>query len=134
MTAKTVVHLELPAKDGNRARKFYSTLLGWKFKDSGTPGMDYFMTEGDEPTGAVYADEGGAKGAPIVYFSTDNIDASLKKVRELGGSGDDKLPIPGQGWFSACVDTEGNKFSLYQADPSVTMDSMPQKQQQETRA
>src|SRR5256885_5368858 len=39
MTAKTVVHLELPAKDGGRARKFYSTLLGWKFKDAGMPDM-----------------------------------------------------------------------------------------------
>ena len=132
--AGKIVHFELVATDAERAKRFYSSLFDWKFKNMNVPGMDYFMTEGDEPTGAIYADEGGAKGAPIVYFSTDNIDASVKTVRELGGSADDKLPIPGQGWFSACVDTEGNKFSLYQADPSVTMDSMPQKQQQETRA
>jgi len=127
-----IVHFEFVATDAERAKRFYGGLFDWKFKNANVPGMDYFLTEGSEPTGAVYADEGGAKGAPIIYFSTEDIDASVSKVRELGGTSDDKLPIPGQGWFSPCVDTEGNKFSLFQADPSVTMDSMPQ--QQETRA
>jgi uncharacterized protein len=130
--AGKIVHFEIIATDAERAQRFYSSLFDWKFKNMKVPGMDYFMTQGDEPTGAVYADEGGPKGAPIVYFGTDDIDASVKKIRDLGGKADDKLPIPGQGWFSACVDTEGNKFSLFQADPSVTMENMPQ--QQETRA
>jgi hypothetical protein len=36
------------------------------------------------------------------------------------------MPIPGQGWFAPCVDTEGNKFSLFQNDPSVTMETEQQ--------
>jgi hypothetical protein len=63
---------------------------------------------------------------PVVYFDTDNIDASIAKVRDLGGKSDDKQPIPSQGWFAACVDTEGNKFSLFQNDPSVTMETEQQ--------
>ena len=119
MTAKTVVHLELPAKDGNRARKFYSTLLGWKFKDSGTPGMDYFMTDGAEPVVAVWTQPD--KQGPIVYFDTDDIDSAIRKTRELGGKADEKMPVPGQGWFSACTDTEGNSFSLWEADNAAPM-------------
>jgi predicted enzyme related to lactoylglutathione lyase len=40
-------------------------------------------------------------------------------VRELGGSADEEQPIPAIGWFARCVDTEGNPFSLFQADESA---------------
>jgi len=63
---------------------------------------------------------------PVVYFDSADIDASIGKVRELGGKSEDKQAIPGQGWFAACVDTEGNKFSLFQNDPSVTMETEQQ--------
>ena len=66
---------------------------------------------------------------PVVYFDTDNIDASIKKIRDLGGKAEDKQAIQGQGWFAACVDTEGNKISLFQADPSVTVETERQYQQ-----
>jgi predicted enzyme related to lactoylglutathione lyase len=42
-------------------------------------------------------------------------------VRELGGDAEDKEPIPHVGWFARCKDTEGNPFSLFQSDESVTM-------------
>ena len=42
-------------------------------------------------------------------------------MRELGGKADDKQPIPGIGWFARCKDSEGNSFSLFQGDESVTM-------------
>jgi predicted enzyme related to lactoylglutathione lyase len=61
-----------------------------------------------------------------VYFDSDNIDRSIATVRDQGGKADDKMAIPGQGWFAACVDTEGNKFSLFQNDPSVTMETEEQ--------
>ena len=117
--AGKLVHFELPAKDGDRARKFYSSLLGWKFKDAGQPGLDYFMTEGVEPIGAVYTGDEGQRG-PIIYFDVDDIDAAISAAKKLGGKAEDKMAVPGQGWFSACVDTEGNPFSLWQADTAAT--------------
>ena len=39
--------------------------------------------------------------------------------RALGGSADDKQPVPTHGWFAACKDTEGNSFSLWQGDPNA---------------
>ena len=117
--AGKLVHFELPAKDGARARTFYGSLLGWKFKDGGMPGMDYFMTEGIEPVAAVFTDPQG-KG-PVIYFDVDNIDASIANARKLGGKAEEKMPVPGQGWFAACTDTEGNNFSLWQADTAAPM-------------
>jgi predicted enzyme related to lactoylglutathione lyase len=118
--AGKLVHFELPAKDGDRARNFYSSLLGWKFKDSGTPGMDYFMTEGIEPVAAVFTSD-EQKPGPVIYFDVDDIDAAIRSAKKLGGKADEKMPVPGQGWFSACVDTEGNPFSLWQVDTTAPM-------------
>ena len=32
------------------------------------------------------------------------------------------MPIPHVGWFAHCTDTEGNEFSLFESDESVTTD------------
>ena len=122
--AGNIVHFELNAKDANRAKRFYTSLFGWKFKDSDIPGIEYYLIDGANPGGAVNPMQQDA--GPVVYFDTDDIDASIGKVRDLGGKSDDKQAIPGQGWFAACVDTEGNKFSLFQNDPSVTVETEEQ--------
>jgi predicted enzyme related to lactoylglutathione lyase len=117
--AGKLVHFELPAADSERAKGFWSGVMGWEFGDSAMPGFDYFMVQtGEDQGGAVYPRQDDEQG-PIVYFDTDDIDASIAKVRELGGRADDKQPIPHVGWFARCGDTEGNSFSLYQRDESV---------------
>jgi predicted enzyme related to lactoylglutathione lyase len=110
--AGKLVHFEIPASDSGRAKKFYSDLFGWKFQDPWGD-MDYHLTEG----GAVYGSE--EVGHLKVYFDTDDIDASVARVRELGGEAEDKAPIPTIGWFAGCKDSEGNEFSLFQGDESV---------------
>jgi hypothetical protein len=128
--AGNIVHFEVNAKDTARAKKFYSALFGWKYKDSEIPGIEYYIIDGVNPGGAINPNQNEA--GPVVYFDTEDIDASIAKVRELGGKADDKQAIPSQGWFAGCVDSEGNKFSLYQDDPSVTMET--EHRHQETRA
>ena len=117
-----IVHFEVPASDTDRARTFYSGVFGWEFGESAMPDMDYRMVRtSEEQGGAVYAsDELVGKGLRI-YFDTDDIDASIAKVRDGGGHADDKQPIPHVGWFSHCRDLDGNEFSLFQSDESVQM-------------
>ena len=122
--AGNIVHFEINAKDAARAKRFYSALFGWKYKDSEIPGIEYYVIDGVNPGGAINPLQ--QEPGPVVYFDTDNIDASIAKVRDLGGKSDEKQPIPSQGWFAACVDTEGNKFSLFQNDPSVTVETEQQ--------
>jgi uncharacterized protein len=122
--AGNIVHFEINAKDANRAKRFYSSLFGWKYKDSDIPGIEYYLIDGANPGGAINPTQ--QEPGPVVYFDTDDIDVSIGKVRDLGGKSDDKMAIPGQGWFAACVDTEGNKFSLFQNDPSVTVETEQQ--------
>jgi predicted enzyme related to lactoylglutathione lyase len=55
-----------------------------------------------------------------VYLGVDDIDASLAQVRELGGEAEEKMPVPGMGWFAACKDPEGNAFSFWQTDSAAS--------------
>ena len=112
-----LVWFEMPARDASRAKQFYESMFGWQFRDAEMPGMEYHMFDG-EPGGAVYPTQAGENG-PVVYFDSDDIDADVARVRELGGQAEEKMPIPGVGWFARCTDTEGNPFSLFQSDGPV---------------
>jgi uncharacterized protein len=113
-----IVHFELPSADPDRASGFWSGLFGWQIAGSAMEGFDYRMFQAsDTQGGAIMPSE--STGNLTVYFSTDDIDASIAKVRELGGSADDKQPVPTHGWFASCKDTEGNAFSLWQVDENA---------------
>jgi predicted enzyme related to lactoylglutathione lyase len=114
---KKVVHVEIPARDADRAQKFWEAVGGWSIGDSGMPGIDYRMFQEGDQGGAVFPGD----GALLVYYGGDDIDADLGTVRGAGGEAEDKQPIPGVGWFTRCKDTEGNPFALFQSDESVPM-------------
>ena len=117
--AGQIVHFEVKAEDPDRATEFYRSVFGWDFSDSGMPGIDYRMVRTGESQGGGLYQSDDRDGHLTIYFDTDDIDASIAKVRESGGEADEKQPIPGVGWFAAAKDTEGNAFSLFQSDQSV---------------
>ncbi len=116
---KKVVHVEFPAQDLERGKGFWEGVGGWSLNDAGMEGIQYLMFQEGDQGGAVFSME-GQKGTTI-YLGSDDIDADLAKVSELGGEAEDKQPIPGVGWFARCKDSEGNEFSLYQRDESAPM-------------
>ncbi len=116
---KKVVHVEFPAQDLERGKRFWEGVGGWSLNDAGMEGIQYLMFQEGDQGGAVFSME-GQKGTTI-YLGSDDIDADLAKVSELGGEAEDKQPIPGVGWFARCKDSEGNEFSLYQRDESAPM-------------
>ena len=116
--AGKVVHVEIGASDTDRAQGFWSGVFGWQVGPPMSPEMDYRMFQSaDDQGGAITG--AGEPGNLTVYFDTADIDATLGKVRELGGEAGDKVPVPGHGWFAPCRDTEGNAFSLWQGDGSA---------------
>jgi predicted enzyme related to lactoylglutathione lyase len=116
--AGKLVHFEIPAGDTGRAKGFWSGVFGWEFGDSAMPEGEYYLVRTGEDQGGAVMSSQGSPGI-VVYFDTDDIDASIAKIRENGGTADDKMPIPHIGWFSQCKDPEGNDFSLFQGDESV---------------
>jgi uncharacterized protein len=121
---KRIVHVEFPAQDLERGKKFWETVGGWTLNYSGMPGVQYLMFQEGDQGGAVFSMEG--MSGTTIYLGSDDIDADLAKVRELGGEAEDKQPIPSIGWFARCKDSEGNEFSLYQSDENAPMpEGMP---------
>jgi predicted enzyme related to lactoylglutathione lyase len=117
--AGKVVHIEVPSADVDRAVRFYSGAFGWEIGPSAMEGFDYRMFQtAEDAGGAIMSSENPGAGF-VVYLDTDDIDASIARVREHGGTAGDKQAVPTHGWFAACTDTEGNKFSLWQSDSNA---------------
>ena len=54
------------------------------------------------------------------YINVDSIDASLPKVRNLGGAVvAPKGEVPGPGWFAVATDSEGNELALWEQNPAT---------------
>ncbi|WP_020662309.1 VOC family protein [Amycolatopsis benzoatilytica] len=101
--------LEIPAADTAKARAFYTALFGWSTTDFGE---DYHVL-GDGPAGAI-APAAADFTHPRVYFATDDIDASVKRLHELGGQSGEVRDVPGVGRIAQCRDDQGTPFSLYE--------------------
>ncbi len=116
MAEHSIVHVEFSAKDPKAAGKFYGELFGWKITEDAN--MDYVMFEpkGGPAGGLPRVGEMTQAGDVLVYVSTDDIEASLAKVKSLGGKTlVPKTEIPAMGWFAIFSDPTGNKVGLYTA-------------------
>ncbi len=116
--AGQIVHLEIPADDTERSREFWGSLFGWQFESYPGP-SEYHMTRLGEQQGAAITSTEPGKTGTRPYFDVDDINAGVARVKELGGSADDAMPVPNMGWFSTCTDPYGNEFGLWQTDPSA---------------
>ena len=117
--AGQIVHFEIPADDTTKGRDFWGSLFGWTFDAYPGP-FEYHMTSTGDQTGAITNMEPGKRGIRA-YFAVDDINSAATRVKELGGEASDPLPVPSMGWFSTCIDTQGNEFGLWQSDPSAQM-------------
>lgn len=119
-----LTHVEIPADDLPRARRFYSELLGWEIGDM-PEFKDYPLFSFGEikRAGGALGVRGKTVGNQLrVYFDVDSIDAVLPNVTKLGGKVvEPKTEIPGQGWYAVIDDTEGNQVALYQGMPGAGM-------------
>ncbi|MCB0101290.1 MAG: VOC family protein [Anaerolineales bacterium] len=114
MSNRNIVHVEIPAVDVDSSSRFYADLFGWKINHMSE--MNYTMWEaGDGSGGGITAiSEDNPAEKLLVYIASDDIDADLEKVLELGGKVlREKTEIPGMGWFGIFQDPNGNALALY---------------------
>lgn len=104
-----LVWFELPTPNTERARSFYGGLFGWEFSSFGD--ADYHMAGNTQPGGAITPGDGKS---PVVYYSTEDIEATAAKVCELGGTAGEVQDIPGVGRMTICTDDQGTSFGIYQ--------------------
>lgn len=114
MSKRNIVHVEIPAADVKSAGKFYQDLLGWKI--SHDESLNYSMWEAGDGSGGGFplVSPDAPAGHVLVYVHSDDIDADLQKVHELGGTViHPKMEIPNTGWFALFKDPTGNVLGLY---------------------
>ena len=121
-SAASIVWFEIPADNNERAKKFYSSLFGWKITPF--PGMPDYE----------HIDTGGADASPdgglmkrmhpthtiTTYISVPSVTRFMAKVEKLGGTiCKPKTAVPQMGYFAICQDTESNAFAIWEVNPKA---------------
>ncbi len=118
-----VVHFEIPFEDGDRARGFYADVFGWEVQT--IPELDYTMVSTGPanevgPTEPGYINGGMAErglplGGPTVVIDVENIEETLEKIGQHGGTTMLAKAAVGEMGFAAYFkDSEGNVVGLWQ--------------------
>jgi uncharacterized protein len=120
MPKGTITHIEFPADDLERARRFYAAVAGWEFGPmEGYP--DYLLFQsGEEGHGGGLGTRGVTVGSTIrVYITVDRLEDAIEAARANGGSvTSEPQDVPGQGRFAAVRDTEGTEIGLWENLPA----------------
>jgi predicted enzyme related to lactoylglutathione lyase len=128
--SNVICWFEIYTKDIERAKNFYSQVLGTKFNDvempevaGGSMKMSFFSTsEENNPeavSGSLVQMPGTKDGDDsnlntMVYFPCKDCSIQESRVEAAGGKiTHTKMLLGEHGFCSLCIDTEGNAFGLY---------------------
>jgi len=104
-------YIELGVRDADAARAFYGRLLGWQASGDSGPGQV------DLPTLSIGIHDGDDSSIFEVFFSVEDLDASLAQVAQLGGLVTSEVnESPGFGRWAECADDQGVRFGLRQPE------------------
>ena len=108
---------ELLANDADAAQKFYASILGWTFADSGQPDMDYrIVNAGENSVGGLMAITPemaghGARPTWLGYIAVEDVDQSVAGVEKRGGRVlMPAMDIPMVGRIAMVADPNGAPF------------------------
>ncbi|MDQ5832188.1 MAG: hypothetical protein M3550_03910 [Actinomycetota bacterium] len=100
--------IEFPADDPERARRFWTELLGVELQSRGEDQGEGWQTSGSDPAIGLHArGRGPGDSFSLPYFVVNDIDQALSRVAALGGT----VIHPGKRW-AICKDSEGSPFGL----------------------
>jgi uncharacterized protein len=111
--------VEIPARDFERARKFYTALLDAELRVETIPGaqMGFFPNDGKNISGAIAAGPDyapSASGALVYLNAAPDLAPFLERARAAGATIlVPKTEIsPEAGFFALILDSEGNRIGL----------------------
>ncbi len=100
--------IEFPADDPERARRFWSGLLGAELAPRPREaGAGWEARESELRLGVHERGRGPGDTASLAYFTVADLPGALERVQELGGT----VIHPGERW-AICRDSEGSPFAL----------------------
>ncbi|HYO16323.1 MAG TPA: VOC family protein [Thermoanaerobaculia bacterium] len=121
----TVSHFEIPARDLERAARFYREVFGWTVEPLPWEGPPYYKVRGsagDPGTGREGIDggllpAGGGVDHPllVIHVTGDALEAWLERIVEAGGRIDlPAVSVGTMGFWARFRDPEGNLLGLWQ--------------------
>jgi predicted enzyme related to lactoylglutathione lyase len=100
--------IEFPADDPQRARRFWSQLLGVELEARREGEGGGWQTHSGAPAVGVHErGRGPGDSFSLPYFTVSDLPGALERVEALGGS----IVHPGDQW-AICKDSEGSPFGL----------------------
>jgi uncharacterized protein len=121
-------YFDLTVRDVAQTRAFFESVLSWRFEKIDMPYEYYRVQAGPEGEPGIDGGIGSVKDAPLsegkpmtqVTIPVANLDNTLKRVLASGGTIlEQRIPIPGIGWYATCAEPGGLKFGLIEADPAA---------------
>lgn len=104
-------YVEFTVKDLAAARAFYTQAFGWAFNEYG-PGYLGIRKHGGGESGGMYVGD-VVRGGPLVVLYSDDLEASVARVREAGGEITKEIfDFPGGRRFHF-LDPSGNELAVW---------------------
>jgi predicted enzyme related to lactoylglutathione lyase len=104
----------LRVPDTTRARAFYGTVLGWRFRPGTGPGYWHPEPVGGPADPAFGLEGGHAEAVVVPWFRVPDLDSALAAVRAAGGRGVGPVRHQRGGPRAECADDQGGRFGLAQ--------------------
>lgn len=116
MAKGEITHIDIPADDIERAKRFYHAVAGWEAAPvEGFPGYHMFRT-GPQSGGGIGQRGQTAPDVLRIYITVDSLEEAVAAAEKEGGSVvQPPTDIPGMGRYAAVHDTEGNEVGLWEA-------------------
>ena len=109
----SIDYVEFTVRDLAEAKHFYASAFGWTFNDYGP---EYAGIKGSETEcGGMHQTKDLRLGGPLVILYSDNLEASLARVQEAGGTVvKEVFSFPGGRRFHF-ADPSGNELAVWSA-------------------
>ena len=115
--ANAIVWCDIPAKDLDRAIKFYSDVLGKKVTKETFGDMSFGLLphEGESVGGCIITSAKPSAEGPMIYMNCDQrLDAVLANIEKNGGKIlQPKHQIGPHGFRAIVLDSESNRIALH---------------------
>jgi uncharacterized protein len=124
--ANTFDWIEIRTNDIERIAAFYQALFGWTVTDRETAAGSpvWIFDTGGEPRienlrrGGIWLKPAGEQQGFVIYVHVDDIEQTLQRVRELGGTTTVPKIQVGAGQAAFFTDPCGNLLGIYE-DPHI---------------
>jgi predicted enzyme related to lactoylglutathione lyase len=112
----TVSHFEIPARDLERAARFYREVFGWTVEPLPWEGHPYYKVRGvagDSLGGGIVPAAEGYEHPLLVIHVDGELAAWIERIVEAGGEAEEPRQVGSFGTFARFRDPEGNLLGLW---------------------